>query len=282
MNPYNYTIWDNITILVNPSLGIAVSNQSVCDWAILFPNGYILTVPETIPFSILALLIGVYCGNAIKKLNTAESLVYSVTFYLYGIMMTDAMLADTFFAAWETSTNVYQQMFALLLALIDASLTSTIALSFGWNALVDAGFLDEKSWKTWFLMITSYLGITGLWVYAMATMNFNLGYILYTDVIMASCGMYLLGEFVSIVIRKRTDGLVYLVAAGLCGVTGIQGIAGTPPIFCKIFTPYYGDTGLWFSFSDLAMFFVFLYFKERANAEKKKNEERVYVTYQQI
>jgi len=264
MQPYNYT-WDNYTIMAFD-----------CDWELQFPTGYVLYWPETIPFSIFAAVIGAVCGSSIKAMNTKASQVYALSFFMYAVMMVDATFADTIFGSFMNSPNVYYQMIAFVLMWIDMVLTSSIALSFGWNALVDAGFIDENSWKSWAFMLFSYFSTGVMWAYVMAT-NSGYGDILYIYVIVASCGMYVIGEFVSIVIHNRTDGIMWLFIAGLCGVIGIQGMLGTPPIYCEIVGPYFGDTGLWFCFSDFAMICVYRFFVDRAKAEEKKGKQYVTV-----
>jgi len=257
LETYNYTVGSEV-IVVNPTTFL--TNGITCGLQIIFPNGYFIIDPILPLFSFIALMIGINCGNRIRSTNANASLSYSLSFYAYGCMMTIAMLADTFFVAFATSNNSFHVLLELILLWLDVALTSSIALSFGFNALVDAGWINEQSRQPWKVMATVYLSVFGLWFTCIFYEIMWLTWYLYQGIILVSCGMYLAGEFAYIVLKGNTQGIVWLALAGIAGGVGFLGASNFPDTLCNIITPYFGAAGWWFAWSDVSVFLIYVYF----------------------
>jgi len=152
-----------------------------CTSGLVFENGYTIIEPSLVPTCILAEIIGIYCGRKIAQTNVRGSVVYSITMYMYATMMTFAMLADCL-VSWDG-------LFRLVLEFIDVTLTSSVALSFAFNGLVDVGWIDEN-YKTMTVMFVAYLGTSVPYLYAYFT-NWGTAYnYIYFCSVGISCGLY--------------------------------------------------------------------------------------------
>eukprot|EP01105_Mastigella_eilhardi_P002389 TRINITY_DN1293_c0_g1_i3.p1 TRINITY_DN1293_c0_g1~~TRINITY_DN1293_c0_g1_i3.p1 ORF type:complete len:257 (+),score=59.92 TRINITY_DN1293_c0_g1_i3:412-1182(+) len=151
---------------------------------------------------------------------------------------------------------------------IDLSLTSSIATSFFWSALSDAGFIDARKNKKWlWAMLASYVLLFLAW-YIMyfspwkvdPTMTFK---ILYMGVVGVTCGTYVIVEIVLMIVKSQPRGRrICLLLAGLTGGFGFVAIE-IPSVnewLCHSLGPLFAGNFWWFLFSDVAMFLLFCFF----------------------
>eukprot|EP01128_Nolandella_sp_AFSM9_P007204 TRINITY_DN3887_c0_g1_i1.p1 TRINITY_DN3887_c0_g1~~TRINITY_DN3887_c0_g1_i1.p1 ORF type:complete len:320 (-),score=61.30 TRINITY_DN3887_c0_g1_i1:173-1090(-) len=251
---YNWT-WHGLTVIY----GADAENQSHCEARLLFPNGYLLTAPMLIPFSLLALFIGLYCSGVISSSGRLNSLLYRKTFFLYGLMMTSAMFTDSLIPF--NAVSPVWKIIHLLVGLIDVTFTSCIAASFFFNGLADMKLIDENSKKSLIAQIVMYSSIAMGWIYTFSTGSFASGFkYLYIFLILGFCGSYVIFEAIFIVYRGHREGLGYLILAGLSGGGGLALMMKVPVALCLATTPFMGGQSWWFLGSDLAMFFIFKFY----------------------
>lgn len=225
-------------------------------------RGFQIEEPALIPTCILAAIIGLTGFFRIRKTTTTGHFSYSISFLLFGIMMSDAMFVHCF---------LYQPNFiGLFVEWIDVTLTSCVALSFGFNGLVDLGLLKESSCGTKIAMIVTYV-LTGLaWLVSIRTNSTEGFMLLYVGVIAISCGIYTVAEFVSLIVRKGT-GFMWLALGGAFGGFGLYSIVS--PTFnltlCATLGANLGGEFLWFLCSDLSMWALMNYYLERTESDKR-------------
>ncbi|CAF0977373.1 unnamed protein product [Rotaria sordida] len=254
--------------------------SSFVKWCFNDIDGYKFCIqnPTFIPICILALLIGLYCSKKISKLsgNFPTRWIYQLTFFLYGIMMTSAGILHCFLGDPrklshtlrhnDADSNLFIQ---LLFAIIDAGLTTNIAISFLFCGLCDIKFLNPKSTCTHFLLITSYFTVFVLWSLGILNQWSWIFLVLYIGTISVCCFIYLLTQ---LCIKSNCRALPLLLVGGIYGAIGLYATTYGADRVCKsegpFWSQYFGPSFLWFLFSDISMTFMFLYVV-RANEEKK-------------
>ncbi len=68
------------------------TNLNNCYNKICVSPTYCITVPELIPTCIAALMIGIFYGSKLSKEKFNGSWLYSLSFYMYGTMMSIACI----------------------------------------------------------------------------------------------------------------------------------------------------------------------------------------------
>jgi len=195
-------------------------------------------------------------------------IVYSITFFMFGIMMSDAAFADTILPLNE-NTDSWSYWICMM---VDLTLTSSVGLSFFWNGLVDVGILNEDNSSTLAAMLLSYIGIFLGWVYVSYYQLWLTGFpYLYIDLIAVSCGTYLLTETIHVIRTKDTAGLGWVALAGLSGLVGLASIA-VPSLdvwCCHTFGCFYSGNFWWFLLTDVAMYSMWRYYAARIEIRRK-------------
>eukprot|EP01119_Soliformovum_irregulare_P006469 TRINITY_DN184_c0_g1_i2.p1 TRINITY_DN184_c0_g1~~TRINITY_DN184_c0_g1_i2.p1 ORF type:complete len:282 (-),score=15.07 TRINITY_DN184_c0_g1_i2:562-1407(-) len=237
---------------------VCVNNyRSMCDT--LDISGFLIQSPELIPTCILAGWIGYHAATTIISLKNARGyLAYSLTFAMFGTMMTDAMFNDCFLARHGNQHDWVHFMFML----VDLGLTSSVGLSFAWNGLVDIGWINENSRKTQVGMLVSYLGLFGSWAYAIDTSRWGAFLYLYIGVVGLSGLIYCVTE-ITFKIRSRSwDGMGWVLVAFLTGAIGLAGVAvpSFDLLLCHTFGCHFGGNFLWFVLTDVAMWSCYKFY----------------------
>ncbi|CAF4313417.1 unnamed protein product [Rotaria sp. Silwood2] len=225
--------------------------------------------PTLIPTCLLALLIGVYCSKNISKLpeKFETRWLYQLTFFLFGIMMTSAGILHCFLGDPQRLSLTLRNngvdsllVIQILFAIIDAGLTTSVAVSFLFCGLCDINFLDPKSNATRFLLIGSYFIVFVLWTLGVFRQWSWTFHVLYLGVISVSCFIYLLTQ---LWIKSNRRALPSLLVGGLYGAIGLFAASFAANRICKsegpFWSQYIGPEFLWFLFSDISMAFIFIY-----------------------
>ncbi|CAF1135393.1 unnamed protein product [Rotaria sp. Silwood1] len=234
--------------------------------------------PTLIPTCILALLIGLYCSKKISKLPGKFSTrwLYQLIFFLYGMMMTSAGILHCFLSDPQKLSHILRNndidsslFIQLLFAIIDAGLTTNIAVTFLFCGLCDIKFLNPKSNCTCFLLISSYFIVFILWTLGILNQWSWTFLVLYLGVISVCCFIYLLTQ---LCIKPNCHALSALICGGIYGAIGLYAATYGAEYICKsegpFWSQYFGPGFLWFLLSDISMAFIFLYVI-RANEERK-------------
>jgi len=221
-------------------------------------NGFVVQEPALIPTCLLAALIGFTGFAKIRKTSVTGHFSYSISFFLFGCMMSDAMFVHCFL---YNPTHL-----GYLVEWIDVTLTSCVAISFGFNGFVDLGWLDETSRCARKLMVAVYL-LTGLAWYYTIVHNSTSGFMfLYIGVIAISCGIYTVAEIIS-TLSHHGRGLPWLLLGGGLGAFGMYTIVSQDfnLELCVRLGPNLGGEFLWFLLSDFSMYCLFRYFWSSKN-----------------
>jgi hypothetical protein len=207
----------------------------------------------------LAALIGIYCGLKIKRANVQGSSSYSISFFMFACMMTDAMI-------WHCFLNGYNNwsIWADVTGIIDGALSSCVAMSFGFNALFDVGVMQEGR-KSAVIMSVSYLAMIGAWTYSLLnSQNWSIAFlVLYGLVIAVCCGLYSIVTLIR-VIRSKGVGLKNLLIGVAAGALGLISVFYSPlsAFWCNMFGAYLNSEWWWFILSDVSMYYLYKYFME--------------------
>jgi len=244
----------------------------MCDLAIEFPNGYELGLPLLSLFSLIALIIGLYCSSRIWASKLPSRRFYGITFFTYGVMMTSAMFADSIIPGFHSKAR-WLVILEGIVGWIDGSLTSSIAISFGFNGLADVGLINEGSKKSTIAMALTYISIFGAWFFALfLTTDPSFGWQIYFWTCLLGPSVYIACELVYLFFQGHTDGVGYLVVAALAGAAGLHALLDYPGWLCYLLTPWLGNSEWWFLFSDVAMFAIYKFFMVNHAAMQRQLE----------
>jgi len=213
--------------------------------------------PILIPLFIAAAIIGIVGFIKTRQLSTRGHIVYSISFLMYAFMMTSAMILHCFIYIPQGPLSLLTIVFST----IDAGLTSSIAISFFFNGLIDIGALKENT-KTYMLMFTSYTAVFIAWLFAFIYNNQILTLILYFGVIAVACSFYIIFQIIKLIQRKSLKGFGWLFIAGITGGIGFICVFYGPVSLwlCLEFGNYFGPEFWWCAFSDIAVIGLEMYF----------------------
>ena len=204
--------------------------------------------PLILSVSLVALLVGLVCGLLLVRGGARGE---SAPFFGFALMMTEAGLTHAFARHLSPSSS-------LIVWLVDAVLTSSIALAFGVIGLVDAGLLSPK--RFYLVLALADVPVILGWTYSflhpsIGTLAFR---ILYLDLILVTCGFFAIVQLVGM-IRGRFHGVVPLLVAVLAGMLGLLSIR-----LCSWPDVRFSGEFWWFLFSDVSMLALFFYFRMRS------------------
>jgi len=217
--------------------------------------------PFLVPLSLIALVIGIFASRNVRATQAPSSKLYALSLFMYGIMMTSAMFADSLLGGWINGQAPHGVLAwaKFLIAWVDVTLTSSIAVSFFFNGLSDLGKLNEDSKTARVVMFGTYVAIGIAWFYAL-WINWLWAFpILYLLLVFLACSGYVLCELIYLC-RGNARGLGHLIAAGAFGLLGLLCLVMYPPKLCIVFTSWWGNSEWWFFFSNCAVWSVYQYF----------------------
>jgi len=256
-----------------------VNETIACD--IGFVSGVELQAPELIPTCIVAAIIGFTSFNKIRQCkNSLGHGVYSLSFLLFGIMMSDAAFNDCYLP----NNPVNNLFWAFFFPVLDVGLTSCVGLSFLFNGLVDVGWINESSTGTKATMAVSFISLFVAWIWAFINRSYTAFLYLYVYVIAFSCGAYCIMETIYLIRSKDYRSLAWVGVAGVSGGIGLSAIY-FPAIqlyMCTHFGCHVGGDFLWFVLTDVAMYSLYRYYMCRVTQKQKKVDDKVYLSLQQV
>jgi len=246
--------------------------NSTCD--IINFKDLSVQAPALIPTCILAAAIGFYGYHTISKTNVVGSKFYSLTFAMFGIMMSFAGLNDCIMSANGDPSDPAH----IFTGIVDVGLTSTIGMTFAFNGLVDVGLITEgvKSFAIWGFSAGL---LFGGWFYVFEAQWYMGFFYLYLVVIGVCCGLYCILELVYLIKNRTTQGLYWVGVAGLTGAIGLAAVSMSnfAVWLCMTFGCFFGPEFVWFLLSDAAMWACFKYFMSRVPAQKSKISHQEYM-----
>jgi len=248
--------------------GLTGVNNIACNNSITV-HGHIIAEPSIIPLCALAAAIGVLGFVKAKQTGKEGSLSYSFTFLMYAFMMTAAMITDSL-------TNLFPgKLWNLIIPLLDASLTSSIAFAFSIDGLVDVGIMEDGIWSVLSILIAIIVFFIA-WFIVVVTghLNDTAFLVLYIAVIIICCGAYAICQLVFLY-RNGLRGSHWLLLGIVAGSIGFSPLVNNKAAlyFCSWLgpklSPTFGPEFIWFLGSDFAVWLLVLYFVYR-NAPSKK------------
>ncbi|EAL63902.1 hypothetical protein DDB_G0287075 [Dictyostelium discoideum AX4] len=230
----------------SPSTGSSSDDGLCYDWITVW--GYKIYDPFLVPLCLWALYIGVSRFKLFKKYNC--NYLYSVTFLMYGIMMTFAMLADSL------SSNFYLKLRDFV-SVADVDLTSTVGTFFLYCGLADVGIINPKETKTKIILLFNSIILLISWVYGLYYSSDPRVWalVLYEAVVAVSCGVYLILQIIYLAKRKNLKSIFWLLFAGLVGGVGLS-ITLFSSKWCAHFGAHFSSSYAWFFLSDCAMLLI--------------------------
>ncbi|KAM9998768.1 hypothetical protein ACTFIY_008424 [Dictyostelium cf. discoideum] len=230
----------------SPSTGSSSDDGLCYDWVTVW--GYKIYDPFLVPLCLWALYIGVSRFKLFKKYNC--NYLYSVTFLMYGIMMTFAMLADSL------SSNFYLKLRDFV-SVADVDLTSTVGTFFLYCGLADVGIINPKETKTKIILLFNSIILLISWVYGLYYSSDPRVWalVLYEAVVAVSCGVYLILQIIYLAKRKNLKSIFWLLFAGLVGGIGLS-ITLFSSKWCAHFGAHFSSSYAWFFLSDCAMLLI--------------------------
>jgi len=243
------------------------SYLSPCDtWTI---GDWTIQSPELVPTCVAAAVIGITAGNAIRKLvpvTTNSRIMYMITFYTFAVMMSDASLTDCLLAHVGNDNDDLH----FFVGLVDVVLTSSVALSFSFNALADLDWISGDSMWTRACMLFSYGVLLAAWIIAFEDMMATAFQYLYIDLIAISCSFYAAVQVYLLVKSKSTAGLRWVSVGVAAGALGLAGVAF--PDFdtwlCHQFGCHFAGNFLWFMLTDVSMYALYRYYLARNTTDE--------------
>eukprot|EP01130_Rhizamoeba_saxonica_P001929 TRINITY_DN11749_c0_g1_i1.p1 TRINITY_DN11749_c0_g1~~TRINITY_DN11749_c0_g1_i1.p1 ORF type:complete len:288 (-),score=34.36 TRINITY_DN11749_c0_g1_i1:50-913(-) len=255
----NFGNWFPIKVIYNSNL---THHSTNCSVAIEFANGDFIFEPILIPTCILALTIGIFCGRHILSTKFKGHISYAISFFMFGTMMTCAMMADSILTQTSGSAE-------FIFAIIDVTLTSSIAISFAFNGLIDVDILKEEK-STYIAMLVSYSLTCAAWLYTFLAGWYMGFYYLYVVVIAVACTAYLLCETYYLFVKGHHAGLGWLVVGAAWGGVGLYTAIYWSPYLCTLFTPWFNGEFWWFIGSDISMYTIYRFWLENRQSQEVK------------
>jgi len=235
-------------------------------------HGITVYVPLQIPVTIMCIIIGWGGFAYLKKQQELKGnkgyVVYSIMMFFFGCMNFSGLFANSFFpSGWVVGHP--GSFAAIFFALADTYFTSVVNMSFIFCGLVDIGILNDKSrlfrWLyslgMFAIAVGYHLTLNGKW-----KNGFNWLYLDLCEIgffAFVACGLVFLATHRR-VLCKGLGPLVGAVANGLMGISTLHHADWV----CKRFGLWVGPDMVWFFFSGLALFCLFLYFLQTTDARK--------------
>jgi hypothetical protein len=207
-----------------------------------------------VPTWVLAVVIGVVGGGKLHGLGPSApgSLTYALTFFMYAAMITSGLFTHCLFRVECGAAPISEGY--VMAAMVDASLTACIAISFIFNGLADLRLISDRKFLTLLSMGVTYGGIFFL--------NFahliSIG-TLYQGSIIIGCSTYLVCQ--ALVLSHRPHLLwpvLYLLGAGASGGISFLLFTEYSCLLCTAFGAWSVE-GIWYSGSDLSMLCILGY-----------------------
>jgi len=179
--------------------------------------------------------------------------------------MSDAALVDSILSAHGNPTDALH----IITAVLDVGLTSSIAMSFFWDGLVDVGILSENI-KLYIMMGISYVAIFAAWFYTIINQWWDGFLYFYVYLIFFCCGVYCIMELVHLIQTRSATGLVWVFVAGVSGGLGLFAIYDVNWDYwlCDTLGCHFSGDFIWFFLSDVAMWCCYKYYMARADIRK--------------
>jgi len=242
--------------------------EEVCPaYKLCLTDEFCITQPTLIPLCILALFIGLFSGYVLLRENFKGQIYYTLTFGLYGVMMTIAMFQHCFL---PFNSLIYQ-----IARFFNSSFTSSIAVGYFWCGVSDIG-IDSTHWIFQTLSIISILLIFCGWFITIFYENILLGFYLYFVLISVCCFIYLICQVILLYKNPTRSGIFMLILGGLSGFFGIASLGLGRQIcsfFGKFWASFFTPAFFWYIFSDLAVAFLFFYVLQTNHL--RNNKQRV-------
>jgi len=238
-----------------------------CDVVVTFA-GLRFHEPFVILLCLLAAAIGVSGFLREKNSLLYASRNYSLTFGLYGVMMTCAMFTD---CLQETIPLKLWKAFSIA----NASLTSSISICFALCGLIDVGVIVADSFWSLFAQFMTIIVLIIAWTIAMVQASFNptthstwLTRFLYTDVILIGCSAFGLCQCYRFY-KHGFGGIGWYLLGAIVGFVGFLPVVSFDVVhfLCsylgKSVSPYLGPEFVFFLMSDLSVLCLTQYYLKR-------------------
>lgn len=224
----------------------------------IFIHGFEILSPANVPCCIASLIIGLWTSSIVRRKKLKSYYYYSLAFKFTGIMMTCSTLVNSILIS--IAKQVLWLFMSLLL--VDETLTSAIAVTFFFGALVDLNCIKDKTvWARVFHQILIYT-LMGLWIWQLVTNNQALRMILYSVTILVFCGFWVLSQFILILMAQSYKGLKFLILAAVSGFFGLLCINDMTLYkeLCELFSCYFSGGFFWFLVTPLCIYFIYKYY----------------------
>jgi len=247
------------------------NSTDTCDTATI--KGFLIISPELIPICIMAAMIGYIGFTTIRPLKARGSIVYSITFAMFGVMMSDAAFVDCIMSAHGNQTDLVHIIFAV----IDVGLTSSIGMSFFWDGLVDVGILSENI-TLYSMMFLSYVAIFSAWFYTIINEWWQGFIYFYVYLIFFCCGIYCITELIHLIQSRSATGLGWVFVAGVSGGIGLTAVydANWDYWLCHNLGCHFSGDFIWFLLSDIAMWCCYKYYMARADIRSRLYQQSIW------
>ena len=224
----------------NPYMTCRVPDVHIGPWTI--------TEVTLLPFCIAALVIGVYVAKRCMTLpRTMPRRLYASPFWLFGIMMTTAMVVHCFAQDWHNRAKI-------VAIFVDVFLTTCVAAMMGLIGVAD--LLGRRSVPLYAPVMLVAL-LASWWVrFFQAPHRVHAPYFV---TILIGCPLFLAGQ-VAYVLRHHhamdKHAARYLTIGGVAGAFGVLSCFAYP-LVCRLLGQgvgrWFGGQFLWFMLSDVAM-----------------------------
>lgn len=133
--------------------------QAACNWIQI--DGYVIPQPSFIPCCLATLILGLWTSRIVRARKLKGYFYYSLAFKFAAIMMTCSCLVNCLLY-WIAKKIIH---IYIVILVTDETLTSTIALTFFFGALVDMDCITDKSKCARIVYYLMILLLLGAWIY---------------------------------------------------------------------------------------------------------------------
>lgn len=234
-------------------------------------GGLEIFAPELLPCCLGALILGLTLAKKVYERKDRNYLMYTITFAMTGVMMTDAGWNDCILVnLWPKNTFAH-----IFWAVIDVGLTSSIGLAFLFDALLDAKIIKNKA-STYYSYFIGMGLIFTAWTYCMVH-KMMIGFlILYMGIVGIGCGSWVIIQMILTIWTQDWKSFKYLVYAGVSGGFGFFSIMDTKLYLylCEHFSCHFNTQFIWFLVTDIAIYYIYLYYITRASFLKSQEQQK--------